>query len=125
MSNEQVIRDELMRREPLFHRVEFGTRRTDFEKMIVPGFWEIGASGRRYSRDYILDVLEERGRNSTYDPWEVKDFECIAIAPDNYLATYTMTQGSRVTRRATLWRRGADGWQAVYHQGTVVAPEAG
>ena len=54
---------ELMRREPIFHHPEFGTTRPDFEKMTEAMFWEVGASGRRYSREYILDVLEERFRN--------------------------------------------------------------
>ena len=34
--------------------------------------------------------------------------------------TYTLIQGARVTRRATIWRRTAEGWKIVYHQGTVV-----
>ena len=32
---------ELMKREPLFHRVEFGTKREDYERMTAPGFWKI------------------------------------------------------------------------------------
>jgi hypothetical protein len=31
----------------------------DFEAMTAPDFWETGASGRRYSRAHVLDVLEE------------------------------------------------------------------
>ncbi len=41
---------ELSGREPIFHRPEFGTTRSDFEKMTADDFWEVGASGRRYSR---------------------------------------------------------------------------
>ena len=123
MGNEHGVREELLQREPLFHRAELGMRRDDYEKMTVPGFWEIGASGRRYSREYILGVLEERNRNPPADPWKVQDFDYMEIAQDNYLATYTLVQGARVTRRATLWRRGAEGWKAVYHQGTVVTTD--
>jgi hypothetical protein len=43
------------------------------------------------------------------------------IAAENFLLTYTLLQGARVTRRATIWRRSTDGWKIVYHQGTVVA----
>jgi hypothetical protein len=53
----------------------------------------------------------------------VRDFHCAAIAADNFLATYTLLQGQRVTRRATLWRRTAAGWLAVFHQGTLVAAD--
>ena len=111
---------ELMRREPIFHHPEFGTTRLDFEKMTEVTFWEVGASGRRYSREYILDVLEERFKNPVEDIWETKDFHCLEIARDNYLITYTLIQGARITRRATIWRRSEFGWKIVYHQGTVV-----
>ena len=116
-----AVRDELMQLEPLFHRAGFGTARKDFEKMTAPEFWEVGASGRRFSRQFVLSTLEKRYEHATEDVWEIGDFHCLAIAPDNYLVTYTLIQGQRVTRRATIWRRAPDGWQAVYHQGTVVA----
>jgi len=116
-----AVRDELMRREPLFHRPEFGTTREDFERMAAPEFWEVGASGRRFSREFVLSTLEGRYTNSTEDAWEVGDFHCLEIAAENYLVTYTLVQGTRVTRRSTIWRRTAEGWQSLYHQGTVVA----
>jgi hypothetical protein len=111
---------ELIDREPLFHRPEFGTTRQDFENMTVEGFWEVGASGRRYSRKYTLDTLEERHSQPHIDIWETRDFHCLEIAADNYLITYTLIQEDRVTRRATIWRRCSTDWKIVYHQGTVV-----
>ena len=117
--HEGVLR-ELIRREPIFHRPEFGTTRRDFEAMTEPMFWEVGASGRRYSREYVLDVLEERHQNPVEEHWETKDFHCLEIARDNYLLTYTLAQGERITRRSTIWRRSVSEWKIVYHQGTVV-----
>lgn len=117
---DMAVREELMQREPLFHRRAFGTTRKDFEKMTAPEFWETGASGRRYSREFVLSVLETRYENFTETVWEVGDFYCFKVAPDNYLASYTLVQGPRITRRTTLWRRTTVGWQAVFHQGTVV-----
>jgi hypothetical protein len=112
---------DLRAREPLFHRPELGTSRADFERMTVESFREIGASGRRYDRDYILAELEKRYAQPFDDDWQVRDFQCTEIAPDNYLATYTLVQnGSRITRRSTIWRRTGEGWKAVYHQGTIV-----
>src|SRR6476659_9539139 len=67
------VRDELIQREPLFHRPAFGTHREDFEKMTAPEFWEVGASGRRYSRDFVLSVLEERYQSAKEEVWEVED----------------------------------------------------
>jgi len=65
-------------------------------------------------------VLEHRCREPVDDLWETREFLCTQIAPDNYLLTYTLLQGERLTRRATLWRRTATGWKIVYHQGTEV-----
>ena len=114
------ILEELKNLEPIFHRSESGTTRKDFEEMIETSFWEIGASGRRYSREYVLDVLEERMKNKKEDNWKTEDFHCLEIAPDNYLLTYKLFQDERVTRRATLWRKCGEGWKIVYHQGTIV-----
>jgi hypothetical protein len=116
------VRAELMRREPIFHRPELGTTRADFENMTDEAFWEVGASGRRYGRQYVLDELEKRfaGPAQAEDSWQARDFHCLEIAADNYLLTYTLSQGARVTRRSTLWRRTAQGWKIVYHQGTLV-----
>jgi hypothetical protein len=114
------ILEELKQREPIFHRPEFGTTRRDFEAMTETDYWEIGASGRRYSRSYVLDVLEERFKHPTEDVWETSDFHCLEIASSNYLLTYTLNQSGRITRRSTIWRRTLHGWKIVYHQGTVV-----
>jgi hypothetical protein len=116
---EPILR-ELQRREPIFHHPEFGTTRRDYEAMTHPDFWEVGASGRRYSREFVLDTLESRLPDPDEDKWMTSDFLCREIAADNYLVTYTLAQGQRVTRRATLWRLTATGWQALYHQGTIV-----
>lgn len=111
---------ELVLREPIFHRPEFGTTRADFERMTEEAFWEVGASGKRYSRQYVLDILEKRYANQAEDTWQTRDFYCIEIAADNYLLTYTLIQGNRITQRSTIWRRTDQGWKIVYHQGTVV-----
>jgi hypothetical protein len=118
------VLEELKQREPIFHHPEFGTTRADFESMTDANFWEVGASGRRYSRDYVLDLLETRAPDPAEASWITRDFQCREIAADNYLITYTLLQGSRVTRRATLWRRTTAGWQILYHQGTIVESSA-
>lgn len=117
------VLNELMQREPIFHRPELGTTRQDFENMTIETFWEVGASGRRYSRKYVMDTLELRHLQPHEDLWETRDFHCLEIAPDNYLITYTLIQGKRVTRRSTIWRRCGTEWKIVYHQGTVVKAE--
>ena len=117
------IQQELVAREPIFHRPELGTTRGAFEAMTAEDFWEVGASGRRYSRTYVLDTLVQRYSEPHEDIWKTEDFFCQEIAPRNYLLTYTLHQGPRVTRRATLWRRTPHTWLIVYHQGTIVEPQ--
>ncbi len=116
-----AVLSELMRREPIFHRPEFGTTRADFERMTETTFWEVGASGRCYSRADVWKVLAKRHANPVADVWQTRDFQCLELAADNYLLTYTLLQGARVTRRSTIWRRTAAGWKIVYHQGTIVS----
>jgi hypothetical protein len=115
------ILEELASREPIFHRPEMGTSRADFEKMTVADFWETGASGRRYSRAYVLDLLEKRHSAAHLDVWETTGFHCRRLAEDIYLLTYTLLQNkNRKTRRSTIWQQTADGWKIVFHQGTIV-----
>src|SRR5260370_34672211 len=53
------VLEELRHREPIFHTPEFGTTLADFEKATAPEYWEVGASGRRYSREFILRTLDQ------------------------------------------------------------------
>ena len=115
------VLDELRRREPIFHRPEFGTTRADFERMTASDFCEIGASGQRYSRAHVLDVLEHRVPDPAEHAWITRDFHCRELGADTYLLTYTLEQGKRVSRRSTIWRRSGGEWLIVFHQGTLVA----
>lgn len=114
------VLEELKAREPIFHRPELGTTTADFEAMMAPDFWEVGASGKRYSRSYVLAVLQERYAGDNVDEWETRDFHCRRLAGEVYLLTYTLFQGPRKTRRTTIWEKTASGWKIVFHQGTVV-----
>lgn len=117
----QEVLAELSAREPIFHRLELGSSRADFERLTVQDYWETGASGRRYSRKAVLNGLEERFSVPHEDVWQTSDFQCRRLGPDTYLLTYTLLQDNqRLTRRATIWERAAEGWKIVYHQGTIV-----
>jgi hypothetical protein len=112
---------ELTAREPIFHRPEFGTTRPDFERMIAEDFWEVGASGRQYSRVQVLKILEQRFLSPHKDAWETSGFRCRRLSSDTYLLTYTLVQDrSRRTRRSTVWQSTPDGWKIVFHQGTLI-----
>jgi hypothetical protein len=118
------VLEELRGREPIFHTVEFGTTLADFERMTAPNYWEVGASGRRYSREFILHTLAENPPlNAASTGWQSYDHGLRRLGPDTYLLTYTLRQGTRLTRRATIWQNTPEGWRILYHQGTIAAAD--
>lgn len=108
---------ELVVREPIFHRPEFPT-------IMAPDYWEVGASGRLYSRDFILQTLAaEPPVDATTASWQIFEPQCRQLGSDTYLLTYTLHQSERRTRRSTIWQLTPDGWQILYHQGTIIQAE--
>ena len=115
---------ELREREPIFHRPESGAGPADGEHVTEETFWEIGASGQRYNRAEVLDVLSRRVHHPMKELWRTEGFECHPLSPSLYLLTYVLWQDERGSRRTTLWRRTVDGWKAVFHQGTLLTQRA-
>ena len=112
---------ELSQLEPIFHWPPAQMSREALEKMTTEDFWEVGASGRRFAREFVLGVLEQRRSAPQSDIWKITDLHCRKLAGEVYLLTYTLLQDNvRLTCRSTIWQRTAEGWQIVYHQGTVV-----
>lgn len=114
------VLDALAAREPLFHRPGFGTTRAEADALMAPDFVEIGASGRVYSREHVLRVVDERDRAGEVEVLEPVGAACRELAPGLCQFTYRLAQDDRATWRSSLWRRNAAGWQVVFHQGTVV-----
>lgn len=118
------VLEELKRREPIFHTREFGSSRTEVEKATALDYWEVGASGRRYSRELILGELDRHPPvDAAAAGWQTHDNAVRRLGEDTYLMTYTLHQAERITRRATIWRRTHEGWMILYHQGTIVSAE--
>ena len=83
--------------------------------------WETGPSGRLYIRKAVLDGLELRFAVPHADVWEMRDLHCRSLAEDVYLPICTLLQDNmRLTRRAAIWQKTADGWKIVNRQGTIV-----
>jgi hypothetical protein len=112
---------ELRPREPIFHTVAFGRTREEWERSTAPDYWEVGASGRRYSRAFIFDLLDKAPPvDAAAAGWTCNDFGLRQLGPDTYWLTYTLHQGERVTRRSTIWQKTPDSWRILFHQGTIV-----
>ena len=116
----QPILKELQVLEDLFHAACKEATPAQFEALVAPDFWEVGATGRLYSREFALAVLTQRPSTPSDDAWKTSDFHLIELGEHNFLLTYTLQQPNRITRRVTAWQRKGSHWQAIYHQGTVV-----
>lgn len=114
------VKAELVAREPIFHKPEFGTTREAYLAQTAADYWEVGASGRIYDRDGVVEGLVRRGKVPGDEHWVVSDTLCRQLGPDTYALTYRLDQAGRFTRRLTLWRRDPDGWKILYHQGTLI-----
>ena len=121
--NELQVLEELKKQEPIFHQEELCDTEEKLEKYCVPDYWEVGASGKVYDKEFIFTTVLDRFRKGTEpdtSKWSASDFACRQLANDTYLLTYRLTQEDRDTRRSTIWKRARDGWLVVYHQGTVI-----
>ena len=108
----------------IFHGPAWPTEREALEALVARDFWEVGASGRLYSRDVALDSVSTRAADPANESWETSDFDLLTLANDTYALRYALRQGGRRTRRVTIWRRGEGQWEVLYHQGTVVTDDA-
>ena len=116
------VLDELRHYEPIFHTQEFGLTAAVHDHRMAPDYWEVGASGRRYSRESILHHLTQNPPiDAQLAGWKTSDHALRKLGPDTYLLTYTLLQADRLTRRATVWCSTPQGWTILFHQGTIVS----
>lgn len=105
--------------EPLIYAANDGANRAYFEELLAPTFWEVAASGRRYSREFVINELEKRQQNPFTQAWRTSDYHLQQVATELYLLSYMLHQPTRVTARSSLWKQCKGKWQLMYHQGTV------
>ena len=88
--------------------------------LLDESFTEIGASGRSWTREQLVDVILSAG------PVELlaEDFQGTELAPGMVLLAWKSTRGGKSSRRSSLWRHRDGVWRILFHQGTPVPPEA-
>ena len=87
---------ELRHYEPIFHTQEFGLSTAECERRMAPDYWEVGASGRRYSRKFILRHFEEKPPiEARRAGWSTSGHALRPLGPETFLVTYTLRQGDR------------------------------
>jgi ribonuclease HI len=94
-----------------------GADRATLESLLHPEFWLVDASGAAHTRDEALASL----MGSARPPFEPTDAASRELASGLYQLSYVLTRGGVVTRRSSLWRRTASGWQLLFHQATPLA----
>ncbi|SFA86511.1 DUF4440 domain-containing protein [Azotobacter beijerinckii] len=112
--------EEVKKLEPLIYAANNGVPRAHFEALLNSDFWEIGASGNIYDREFVLNTLDERRKNPRKETWRTFDFNLRRIEENHFLLTYSLQQPTRLSRRMTLWQKTPEGWKMIYHQGTPV-----
>lgn len=80
--------------------------------LLHPSFTEVGASGRTYDRQEILEHL------APLQGIEAADFVADEIAPGVILLRFTTTSADGTVERTSVWVREGDRWLLRHHQGT-------
>ncbi|MFF5454586.1 DUF4440 domain-containing protein [Streptomyces sp. NPDC012950] len=92
-------------------------------ELLDPEFTEVGASGRRWTYEEMLDALPGMaGDTEAGTRYEPAAFTGTLLAPGVVHLTYETVRDGHHARRSSLWRRApeADGGhlRMYYHQGT-------
>ncbi len=88
--------------------------------LLDPDFFEFGASGRRWDRTTVLDVVTPAEEEPAIG---VSELSGTVLADGLVQVTYVSELCGRRARRSSLWRRTPDGWRLYFHQGTVIVAE--
>lgn len=115
------ILKELTSLEIFIHWPAIGTSKQILENLLDENFWEVGASGKKYEREIVLEVLLERTQKENTEKWASENFQCALLSENIYMLTYTNYQGERKTERVSIWKRIDSGFKLIYHQGTIVS----
>jgi len=91
--------------------------REQVSSLLDKDFREFGSSGREWSREAILDLLQSE---ASHAPPDILDFNVAMIAPAAALVTYRAVGASGSSLRSSLWLQEERAWRIVFHQGTMI-----
>jgi hypothetical protein len=126
----QALRALLLKLERQLMDPVFRKDRAGVAALLAEEFFEIGSSGRVWTRETIVDLL---ACESSQAAPRVEEFALQQIAPHAVLVTYravreesagALQSGLRSSvLRSSVWVRRGDRWQILFHQGTKVPSE--
>jgi len=92
----------------------------ELDALLADGFVEIGSSGRLYTKDEIMRSLPDEAEAK----FIVSDFAARPLSTGTVLATYKVEKilagGSVFSFRSSIWYFTGEGWQMIFHQGTMI-----
>lgn len=96
--------------------------RARISQLLRDDFVEFGASGRRFTKTEILNMLADEEAFTTY---HMQEFHVAPLADTVVLATYVIPErkdahGAKIpaSRRSSVWKLAEGRWQILFHQGT-------
>ena len=119
-----TLLSELQALEVELHHPGVRCSRERLEQLLHSDFYEVGRSGRTYTRVTVIDHLAAQ---ESHPVMESGAFALIELAPGVALLTYrsAFTDHERGLSyhalRSSLWVKSSSGWQMRYHQGTPAA----
>ena len=119
-----TLLSELQALEVELHHPGVRCSRERLEQLLHPDFYEVGRSGRTYTRVTVTDHLAVQ---ESQPVMESGAFALLELAPGVALLTYRSAFAdserglSYHALRSSLWVRTSSGWQMRYHQGTPAA----
>jgi len=98
--------------------------REALDRLLADDLVEFGMYGKIYSKQDFLERLPS-SEEEKFERYTASDFEAKELAPGLVMLTYKAlieflkTNEKVLTLRCSIWRDSGDGWQMVWHQGTV------
>jgi aminoglycoside 6'-N-acetyltransferase len=89
--------------------------RDALERFFHPDFFEVGVSGRRWSRD---EIVRELVASPDPAPVEVTEMEARWVSADVMVVTYQTICAEWTILRTSTWVRVDDSWKIRFHQAT-------
>ncbi|WIM72368.1 DUF4440 domain-containing protein [Corynebacterium suedekumii] len=86
------------------------------QELPAPDFFGIGASGRQWDREAILNLLSHESGVDI----QMSHLAGRALTPEIIQVFWVSEQQGRRARRTSLWQQADGRWQQVYHQGTAL-----
>ncbi|MEP6790489.1 MAG: DUF4440 domain-containing protein [Ramlibacter sp.] len=117
--------DELRELEIGLHQAEFRADPARLSAALHDEFWEMGRSGKYWSRAATLAELPHNP--PSHAVW-AQDFKAEELTPGVVLLTYRSAHLGeagvldRCTARASIWVSDGGRWRMRFHQGTSIAP---